>query len=51
MRRADVGARGARLAARVLTDALAEGTDAYWQRRAEAFEKALRSIAAEKATA
>lgn len=40
MRAVDAGARGARLAARVLTDALAEGTDAYWQRRAEAFEKA-----------
>jgi len=35
-----VGVRGARLAARVLTDALAEGTAAYWLRRAETFEAA-----------
>ena len=40
MRAVDAGARGARLAARVLTDALAEGTDAYWLRRAEVFELA-----------
>lgn len=35
-----MGARGAQLAARVLTDALAEGTAAYWERRGKSFEGA-----------
>lgn len=37
MRAGEVGARGAHLAARVLTDAIAEGTARYWNRRADAF--------------